>query len=111
MTSGIAKDAEYVFSVDFSRFIAQVVEVNEEVKQEAFVNDVVPIFRLILRSTDGQRVPSRETTSSSCSRPYHAMYFPQRASDGSNFSVAINQGVIAWLPFYATTGVNSCEVE
>jgi len=26
MTSGIAKDAEYVFAVDFSRFIAKVVE-------------------------------------------------------------------------------------
>ena len=38
MTSGIAKDAEYVFAVDFSRFIAQVLEVNEEVKHEVFVN-------------------------------------------------------------------------
>lgn len=49
MTRGIAKDAEYVFSVDFSRFIAQVVEVDEEVKHEVFVNDVVPIFRFNIR--------------------------------------------------------------
>src|ERR1700682_719187 len=65
---------------------------------------------LILGRTVGQRLPSRETTSSSCSRPDHAMYFPQPALDWSNLSVAINQGVITGLPFYCTVVVNSCVV-
>src|ERR1700730_324653 len=49
---------------------------------------------LISGSTLGQRIGSSETTSSSCSSLDHAMYFPQLSLDLSNFSVAINQGVI-----------------
>src|SRR5690242_16726751 len=41
----------------------------------------------------GHRLASRETTSSSCPSPDHAMYFSQPGLDLSNFSVAMNQGM------------------
>src|ERR1700676_2693818 len=44
--------------------------------------------------TVGQRLESREITSSSCLRPDHAMYFAQVASVLSNFAVATNKGII-----------------
>src|SRR5579863_8107435 len=44
--------------------------------------------------TVGQSTGSTDTTSSSCASPDHSMYFSQAASVLSNFSVAMNQGII-----------------
>jgi len=42
----IAKNTEQVFSVNIGCFIAQVIEVDKEVKHQVFVHDAVPVFLL-----------------------------------------------------------------
>jgi len=41
----IAKNTEQIFSSNISCFMAQIIEVDKEVKHKIFVHDVVPVFR------------------------------------------------------------------
>ena len=63
--------------MNIGRFFAQVIEVEKEVKHEIFVHDVVPVFRLSIGKNSRAKTPVKRNNSSSCSRPDHAMYFPQ----------------------------------
>ena len=95
----IPENTEQVFAAHIGYFTAQVVKVGEELNHKIFVYDVVPVFGFSGR-TVGQRLESKEITSLTCSSPDQAIYFFQPELDWSNFSVAINQGVITGTPFY-----------
>jgi len=101
MARRIAKDTEQVFSLNISCFMAQIIEVDKEMKHKILVHDVVPIFRLNIRKNSRAKTAVERNKFAKLFKAGPCDVLPPPASDWSNFSVAINQGVISTFDFIA----------